>query len=210
VSEAGTTGTEPGTGPALDLYWIPLGAGTGVGPRVVRASGRAYEAIAARRERRVRTALYHAALVAGTPLGPCTVEVAPVPDDDGATTRGVVGTGPVGSRLLGRFRVFRYEIRCWSGGVIPDLGAAAGEPVRLADDLDTVERVLDLLTLMPTPVWGRDELGAGEMWNSNSVIAWVLVGTDLLERAGRPPAGGRAPGWDAGVVTAHRSRSTRS
>jgi hypothetical protein len=27
----------------------------------------------------------------------------------------------------------------------------------------------------PRPVWGRDELGAGEMWDSNSVIAWLLL-----------------------------------
>jgi hypothetical protein len=39
------------------------------------------------------------------------------------------------------------------------------------------------------------------MWNSNSVVAW------LLERSGhdadlRPPGGGRAPGWAAGVALA--------
>ena len=34
---------------------------------------------------------------------------------------------------------------------------------------------------MPTLAWGRDGLNVGEMWNSNSVIAWVLVrsGVDL-------------------------------
>jgi hypothetical protein len=54
------------------------------------------------------------------------------------------------------------------------------------------------------PVWGRDELGTGEMWNSNSVIAWLLARSGLPTDAIRPPAGGRAPGWEAGLVTARR------
>ncbi len=57
---------------------------------------------------------------------------------------------------------------------------------------------------VPTPVWGRDELGAGEMWNSNSVIAWVLTRSGLQAKAGQPPHHGRAPGWDAGVTVAAR------
>ena len=52
---------------------------------------------------------------------------------------------------------------------------------------------------MPRLTWGRDELRLGEMWNSNSVVSWLLAGsrheTDLLG----PPAGGRAPGWNAGL-----------
>jgi hypothetical protein len=68
-----------------------------------------------------------------------------------------------------------------------------------------VRAVLAALALVPTPVWGRDELGAGEMWNSNSVVSWVLTTVGLLEPAGAPPHGGRAPGWDAGVVVAHRA-----
>ena len=62
--------------------------------------------------------------------------------------------------------------------------------------------MIDLLPSVPTPVWGRDELGAGEMWNSNSVVSWVLcrAGIDLAPFV--MPAGGRAPGWDAGIVVA--------
>ena len=41
------------------------------------------------------------------------------------------------------------------------------------DDL-AARQLLDLAPDVPTPVWGRDELGAGEMWNSNSVTAWLL------------------------------------
>jgi hypothetical protein len=55
---------------------------------------------------------------------------------------------------------------------------------------------------MPVLVWGRDELGAGEMWNSNSMISWLIARTGLGVDSIKPPAGGRAPGWNAGVVAA--------
>jgi len=57
---------------------------------------------------------------------------------------------------------------------------------------------------VPTPVWGRDEIGAAEMWNSNSLISWLIVRAALDVDTVHPPAGGRAPGWDAGVVLARR------
>jgi hypothetical protein len=60
---------------------------------------------------------------------------------------------------------------------------------------------------LPSPVWGRDELKTGEMWNSNSVISWLLARSGLPTSAICPPAGGRAPGWEAGLVTARRSAS---
>lgn len=195
------TGRFEGTNEArLDLYWIPLGAGT----PVVRASGRAYEAVMAFAQRRPRRALFHAALVAPTDVGTFTIEVAPIPDRHGPTVRGVVGEGAVGTRLAGWLRIFRYEIRCWRDGKIPDLAFAVASPVPLSDSVDEVLRVFETLALAPRPVWGRDELRAGEMWNSNSVVAWVLARAGLLARAGPAPAGGRAPGWDAGVVVARR------
>jgi hypothetical protein len=54
-------------------------------------------------------------------------------------------------------------------------------------------------------VWGRDELGAGEMWNSNSVIAWVIARGGIDAESIQAPQGGRAPGWRAGVVVARRA-----
>jgi hypothetical protein len=42
------------------------------------------------------------------------------------------------------------------------------------------------------------------MWNSNSVIAWVIARSGLDTESTQPPAGGRAPGWQAGLVVAHR------
>jgi len=60
---------------------------------------------------------------------------------------------------------------------------------------------------VPTPVWGRDELHAGDMWNSNSFIAWLIARSGLDATTIRPPAGGRAPGWDAGLILARRASS---
>ena len=40
----------------------------------------------------------------------------------------MIGTGAVGSRYPGWLRLFRYEVRCWLGGSIPDLGDAVGGP----------------------------------------------------------------------------------
>jgi hypothetical protein len=185
---------------AVDLYWIPLGAGG----HSVRFNGRVFEAIEAARQHRRRCELYHAALVVECDGEDYTIEVAPSPDADEAS-RGVVGTGAVGSRYVGWLRLFRYEVRCWRGGSISDLGAAVGGPRRLTGDPLVARRLLDLVTTVPKPVWGRDELKAGEMWNSNSVTAWLIctagVSTDHL----RPPPGGRAPGWYAGLEVAGRS-----
>jgi hypothetical protein len=103
-------------------------------------------------------------------------------------------------------RLFRYEVRCWRGGSIPDLGEAVGGPRRLTSDARVARRLLDLVTTVPTPVWGRDELTAGEMWNSNSVIAWLIVAAGLPTELLRPPPAGRAPGWDAGLEVARRGR----
>lgn len=189
----------------LELYWIPLGAGTSVGARVVRTSGRLYEAFWALAQRRDRQPVFHTALIAHDPQGSTVVEVAPVPDGDGDADRGTVGQGPVGLRSLGRFRLFRYEVRRWRDGTVPDLPFAVASPVTLTNDPLVVARTLDLVDLVPTPVWGRDELRAGEMWNSNSVVSWMLARAGLLDGAGEIPDRGRAPGWDAGIRVASRS-----
>ena len=143
------------------------------------------------------------------PDGPVVIEMAPVPDGRGRHDRGVVAEGPVGARWLGRFRTFRYEIRRWSGGLIPDLATAVSSPVRITDDPDVVQRVLDLVPFVPTPVWGRDEAQTGDMWNSNSVVAWLLERAGVEPAAGPAPDHGRAPGWAAGVAAAHDGRGGR-
>jgi hypothetical protein len=185
---------------AVELYWIPLGAGG----HCVRFNGRLFEAFAAVLHHRPRCDLYHAALVVHLDGERYTIELTPSPDGDGAS-RGVVGTGAVGSRHLGWWRLFRYEVRCWRGGSIPDLDWAVGGPSRLTCDAAVARRVLELVAAAPTPVWGRDELHAGEMWNSNSIVAWLLARAGTPAKFARPPRGGRAPGWDAGFVVAARS-----
>ena len=185
---------------AVDLYWIPLGAGG----HCVRFNGRVFEAIEAARRHRQRCDLYHAALVVELDGDRYTIEVAPSPDADGAS-RGVIAAGAVGSRHLGRWRLFRYEVRCWRGGSIPDLGDAADGPRRLSSEPRVARRLLDLVATVPRPVWGRDELRAGEMWNSNSVIAWLIATAGLSTQLIRQPTRGRAPGWYAGLELARRS-----
>jgi hypothetical protein len=184
---------------AVDLYWLPLGAGG----HFVRFNGRIYEALAARVQRRPRCDLYHSALQVKVGEGTFVIEQAPVPDLSGKQ-RGVVAEGAVGSRWAGRFRIFRYEIRLWSGGHIPDVAEAVDSPRRLANDEGHARRVLHAIGHVPTPVWGRDELATGDMWNSNSVIAWVIARSGMDAESIRPPAGGRAPGWQAGLVVARR------
>jgi hypothetical protein len=186
---------------ALDLYWIPLGAGN----RVVQFSGRTFEALAAKRSGRAPGGLYHTALVASLGADEYFIEMTPVPPAPRAPAdRGVVAEGAVGTAWARRLRIFRYEIRRWRNGTIPDLAAAVASPVRLTVDEDQVATVLAAVPAVPTPVWGRDELGAGEMWNSNSVVAWVLTVAGLEGYAGEPPDAGRAPGWRAGVTVAGR------
>jgi hypothetical protein len=183
---------------AIELYWLPLGAGG----HSVRLNGLVFEAIAARLQHRGRYDLYHSALEVHVPEGRFVIEQAPAWGTSGE--RGVVAEGPVGIRAAGRFRLFRYEVRRWRDGVIPDAAEAVESPQRLSDDTDFARRLLALVPTMPTPVWGRDELDTGEMWNSNSFISWLLVRTGLDTSSIHPPAGGRAPGWQAGLVVARR------
>ena len=133
------------------------------------------------------------------------IEMAPIPDLHGER-RGVVAEGPVGVRWVGRLRTFRYEIRCWRDGLIPDQHLATST-VRVDIDSAGALRLLDLVPSVPCPVWGRDDLRAGEMWNSNSVVSWLLSRSGVDVDQIQPPPDGRAPGWGAGVVVAARDRA---
>jgi hypothetical protein len=200
------SGSEPGAvdraPDRVDLYWLPLGAGDNT--HCVRTNGKIYEALAARWQRRERCHLYHAALVVHLDGERYAIEMGPAWGND-EEDRGVVCEGPVGMRWLGRSRFFRYEVRGWRGGVIPDADEAVDSPQRLSSDRSRAEKVLALLAELPSATWGRDELGAGEMWNSNSLVAWLLEGSGHDVEALGPPAGGRAPGWRAGLAVARRS-----
>ena len=185
--------------PGVDLYWLPLGAGG----HFVRLNGRVFETVAALLARRPACDLYHSALEVRVPEGRFVIEQTPLGAGDG-TARGVVAGGAVGSLWAERFRIFRYEIRRWRDGVIPDLGEAVESPRRLSDDPECARRLLELVPHVPTPVWGRDELRTGEMWNSNSVVSWLIARSGLDVDSIQPPPGGRAPGWRAGIVVARR------
>jgi hypothetical protein len=187
---------------AVDLYWLPLGAGG----HFVRLNGRAFEAAAARAARRPACDLYHSALEVRVATARFVIEQAPVRDDRGER-RGVVAEGPVGIRWAGRFRIFRYEIRRWRDGRIPDVDEAVDSPRRLTVERSRAQRVLDLVPQVPTPVWGRDDLKTGDMWNSNSVIAWVIARSGIETESIHPPTAGRAPGWHAGLVVARRQQA---
>ena len=115
-------------------------------------------------------------------------------------------TGPVGVRVLGRWRLFRYEIRCWADGTIPDLRWAVGGPVVLTTDRAKARALVGNVRDVPPLTWGRNVEPVDDMWNSNSVVSWLLVTADIPTSAVTPPADGSAPGWQAGVVLAAGGR----
>lgn len=185
----------------VTLYWIPLGAGG----HSIRWNGRVFEALAARHERRTVQDLYHSALEVQIGDDRFVIEMTPAWGNK-STDRGVVREGPVGSRRLGRFTFFRYEIRRWRMGVIPDVAEAAASR-QMSHNLAQARLLLRLVPEVPALTWGRDELNTGDMWNSNSLNAWLLArshhDTDHLA----PPPHGRAPGWHAGLTLAARQEN---
>lgn len=189
------------------LYWIPLGAG---GSGFVRMNGRLYELIKARSEQRRTRDLYHTALEVRLPEGRFIVETMwPSPDGDTAS-RGVVMTAPVFARWMSVTRVFRYEVRCWQDGILPDADEAVGGGQVLSNKLETARSLLGLTASLPPLIWGRDQSAVGDMWNSNSVISWLLTRSGLPIETFQPPVGGRAPGWQAGIVIALRQEQTNN
>lgn len=190
----------------IDLWWIPLGAGG----QFVRLNGRVVEALAALRQRRAPLELYHSALEVRVPDGRFVIENAwPIPPGR-PEARGVVVEGPVFDSRLARLRALRYEVRRWRDGRIPDARWAVESPQRLSHDLGAAQRLLALVPAVPAHVWGRRVPGTQEMWNSNSVVAWLLARAGLVMERIRPPTGGTAPGWHAGVRLATPGNATGS
>ena len=183
------------------LYWLPLGAGG----HSVRWNGRLFEAFVARHQRRAVQDLYHSALEVRIGGDRFVIEMTPAWGTR-TTDRGVVREGPVGSRRLGHFAAFRYEIRRWHMGVIPDVDEAVASPQRVGQDPVRARRLLRLVPDVPALTWGRDELHTGDMWNSNSLTAWLLTRSDHDTSLIGPPPHGRAPGWHAGLTVAARQQ----
>jgi hypothetical protein len=184
-------------GPHLLLWWLPVGAGG----HVVIHTSRWWEVIDASVHRRRPRPLFHAALELVVDGRRDIIEMAPAWGAP-AVDRGVVATGPVGMRALGRSRFFRYEVRCWRDGVLPDRAWAVGAPVRLDVGLERARHMSDVVASVPGFVWGRDPLRVGDMWNSNSLASWVLTRSGVDASALRPPDDGRAPGWTSGIAAA--------
>src|SRR3712207_3705990 len=113
-------GGSPQAGPVLGvaLFLLPLGRGG----RSWRLNGSVFEWVAALLAQRDRRDLYHSALEGWSPEGRFVIEQAPAWGEH--AERGVVAEGPVALRSAGRVRLFRYEVRCWREGVIPDVGEA--------------------------------------------------------------------------------------
>jgi len=197
--------TGPKGSPAANvtLYWLPLGAGG----QSVRWNGRVFEALVARHQHRPACDLYHSALEVRLGGDLFVIEMTPV-WGEGAADRGVVLEGPVGSRWLGRSALFRYEVRRWRDGVIPDIGEAVAGPQQVSHDLARAQELLQLVPRVPALTWGRDELHVGDMWNSNSLTSWLLASSGHAEDSIELPAHGRAPGWNAGLAAAARRSAT--
>ena len=170
----------------------------------MRWNGRVFEALAARLGHRHPRELYHSALVVRVGQERFVVEMTPA--WGGRGERGVVGEGAVGARWLGCSRLFRYEVRRWRSGAIPDVAEAVASPQRVSGSEAAAQRVLDLVPDFPLRTWGRDEQEAGDMWNSNSLTAWLLARSGHDTALIGPPARGRAPGWEAGLVVAGRQQ----
>jgi hypothetical protein len=192
---------------SVDLYWLPLGAGDA--HPSVRRSGRLFEALVAHHEHRGRRDLYHSALEVQLDGDRFVIEMAPV-WSNAAPEIAVVCEGSVGLSWLRRSRFFRYEVHCCRDGMIADRAEAVASPRRLSSDSGRARQVLALVPEFPNATWGRDELGTGEMWNSNSLTAWLLARSGHDIESVDPPRDGRAPGWSAGLSVAMRQITARA
>lgn len=177
------------------VWWSAVGDGA----PVARHASAWWERVVAAREHRAPETLVHAMLEVVVDGDAWVVEMAPTWGRGSATPRRAVGVGPVGSALLARCSVFRYEVRVAPGGMDRGAAVAVGEELRTTGDL------LGGLADLPLRTWGRDEARVGDMWTSNSVVAWLLV-RGGLDPPG-PPPGLRAPGWAAGLAAAREDGS---
>lgn len=188
---------------AVEVVWVPVGAGERVS--VVAVSGWVYERVLAALARRRPRRLVHAALVVHLPpppgadeskRGTWTVEM--VPAWSGPQGTAVALEGPVGFTVLGRSRLFRYEVRVLPGEAIPDIEHAIARTV-LDEGDERAGLLLACVSDVPRLTWGRP-VGTAGMWNSNSVVAWLLRASGHDLKHVHPPDGWRAPGWDAGLA----------
>lgn len=191
--------------PYAALWWLPVGGGG----HVVVHTSRWWEAMVARRDHRPPQPLFHTALEVFATGSRHLIEMTPAFRQH-TDPHAIVATGPVGSPVLGCTRLFRYQVRCWENGVIADRAVAVDAPQRIALTTDSACAVLTHVHTVPTLTWGRDVFGIGDMWNSNSVISWLLCTAGIDASTIAPPAAGRAPGWASGIAAAAHPGHTQS
>ncbi len=174
----------------------------------MRHTSRWWEMFHAALARREPRHLFHAAMEVAVEGERFIIEMAPAWGGPPAPDRGVVRVGPVGLRILGGLRLFRYEVRCWRDGTIPDVRWAEGGPTILTDSNALARALVAHVSEVPGLTWGRSVGSTGDMWNSNSLASWLIVTSGLDAASLQPPHGGRAPGWRAGLAVAADPRLT--
>jgi hypothetical protein len=63
--------------------------------------------------------------------------------------------GPVWSPHLATLRTFRYEVRRWREGRMPDVAYAVASPQHVSDDVQQARRLLELVPFLPHRVHAR-------------------------------------------------------
>jgi hypothetical protein len=137
---------------------------------------------------RGRCDLYHSALELTVPDGRYVIEMTPVRAADGAE-RDVAASGPVGARWAGRFRIFRYEIRRWRNGFIPDVAHAVDGPRRVIDNVERARGCSSWCHRFQLPSGPHVSLeyrDRSEVGVSPSLGIHLLFATSATIGAGRP------------------------
>lgn len=169
------------------LWWVPVGAGG----HLVRHTSHWWELAQAARGRRAPQQLFHTVLEIVADGDRYVIEMAPAWGASSSDDRGVVATGLVGLPWLGGSRFFRYEVRRWRNGVIPDRRWAVGGPVAIAHDGATADRLLQRIERVPTLTWGRDASRTGDMWELK--LAHLVAASRSERKHREPPPTSRWP-----------------
>jgi len=88
-----------------------------------------------------------------------------------------------------------------------DADEAVGGPQVVSSDPTVARLILDSVSRVPALTWGLDPGHVGDMWNSNSVVSWLLAEAGVTGVAA--PIGGRAPGWETGLAVSRLGRATQ-
>ena len=178
----------------VDLLWIPLG-----GPVRGARPARLFEKVLALAQRRPTYDLCHSALAVTVPTGRSVIEMHPsdrMANGEAWSVRvasqrrgWAISAVPVREIRRWREASSRTKARRFHG----DRGRRSGG----------AERLLDLVSSVPTPVWVPDELGAGESGTRTQSCRGCSRGPESIPRRSDRPRRSRSR-WDAGLVVAAR------